>query len=169
MAVDRIYALISNEPKQWIAIAVFIIALLLFIMELVSLYQTLSTPENITKPVMIKTQEVAITEKSPVFTWPMFGEYVPNLEDATIKQSKLDLKVVGILYSSEKKASRVIIKASDGKDQSYVVGDSLPGGAVIKKIDRKSVIVLYNGALESLSFPKNELLFQSPPKPLMKE
>ena len=96
-----------------------------------------------------------------------FGEYVPkNLNDLDVKQSMLNLKVVGILYSDSEKNSNVIIRTSEGREQTYRVGDSLPGGAVIKRITPDGVLVVRKGALERLSLPKNELIFEAPAKPL---
>ncbi len=96
-----------------------------------------------------------------------FGDYVPNnLNDADVKQSMLDLKVVGIMFANNEEASHVIIRTAGGREQTFGVGDSLPGGAVIKRVTPDGVLIGRNGALESLSLPKNALTFDPPAKPL---
>ena len=96
-----------------------------------------------------------------------FGDYVPtNLNDAGVKESMLDLTLVGIMFGTTEKASHVIIRSSGGHEQPFSVGDSLPGGAVIKRITPDGVLVMRNGTLESLSLPKDALTFEPPAKPL---
>lgn len=98
---------------------------------------------------------------------PLFGEYIPKqLSDVNIKRSMLNLHVVGILFSSKKSDSQVIIRASNGDEQAFKIGDTIPGGAVLKQITADGVLVKHDGVLESLSLPKNELIFDAPPKPL---
>ncbi len=97
-----------------------------------------------------------------------FGKYVPlNLDDMDVKQSMLNLKVVGIMLGALESDSQVILHAAGGQDQTFHVGDTLPGGAILKRITADGVFVERNGALESLSFPKNELIFEPQPKPLI--
>lgn len=96
-----------------------------------------------------------------------FGDYVPkSLNEADVKQSMLDLSVVGIMFSNSEKASHVIIRSAGGREQTFNVGDSLPGGAIIKRITPDGVLIRRNGQLESLSLPKNALTFEPPAKPL---
>ena len=98
---------------------------------------------------------------------PFFGKYVPkNMNDADVKQSMLNFKVVGIMLASPEENSQVILHMAGGRDQSFRVGDTLPGGAMIKRITVDGVFVERKGELESLSFPKNELIFEVQAKPL---
>lgn len=100
-------------------------------------------------------------------TWPFFGKYVPqNLNDADVRQSMLNFKVVGIMLASPEKDSEVILHSTSGREQTFRVGDKLPGGAMIKRITEDGVLVERKGELESLSFPKNELIFGVQAKPL---
>lgn len=96
-----------------------------------------------------------------------FGDYVPNnLNEVYVKQSMLDLKIVGIMFATSEKESHVVVSTASGNEQTFFVGDSLPGGAIIKRITPDGVLILRNGALESLSLPKNALTFEAPAKPL---
>ncbi len=98
-------------------------------------------------------------------TWPLFGEYVPKqFGGMGIKQSKLDLEVVGILYSPRAEASQVIVRTSTGDEKLFNIGQTLPGNALIKGISPDAVLVLYHGELERLSLSKRSLTFEPPLK-----
>lgn len=100
---------------------------------------------------------------------PFFGTYLPkNLNEFNVKQSMLNLTVVGIMYAPNDEDSLVIIQSSTGKELTYRVGDKIPGGAVIKKIMPDGVFVERDGILESLSLPKMPLIF-APNEPLLRE
>lgn len=79
----------------------------------------------------------------------------------------LNLEVVGIILATKEEDSKVIIRASDGTEAVYYIGDTLPGGALIKRITEEGILVMRNGELESLSFPRNELIFEPPAKALV--
>lgn len=168
MKQTKLFLLDFNDPKKLAAIIIFTLALFAFLWEIMSGFRTTGHLETLSKPTNLTNTQVSLSSSSPLFTTPLFGVYVPtNLSDADIKQSMLDVQVVGIMFSANEKDSQVIIRAGGGEEKYYVVGDTLPGGAVIKRISEKGVVVLYNGALESLSLPKNELIFDVPAKPLI--
>lgn len=101
-------------------------------------------------------------------TQPFFGNYIPKaIDDASVKESVLNVKVVGILFAVREEDSQVILKIASGREQTFGVGDTVPGGAVIKRITAQGVLFERNGALESLSLPKNELIFDAQAKPLI--
>lgn len=101
-------------------------------------------------------------------TEPFFGKYIPKaIDDASVKESVLNVKVVGILFAIREEDSQVILKIASGREQTFSVGDTVPGGAVIKRITAQGVLFERNGALESLSLPKNELIFDAQAKPLI--
>jgi general secretion pathway protein C len=97
-----------------------------------------------------------------------FGDYVPkNLSDSDVKQSMLNLTVVGIMFAdNSEETSHVIIRSAGGREQTFGIGDSLPGGAIIKRITSDGVLIGRNGSLERLSLQKNALTFEPPAKPL---
>lgn len=94
---------------------------------------------------------------------PLFGEYVPSsLDAAGVRQSMLDLKVVGVLFAVNEKDSQVLLQKPNGQEQFFRVGDTLSDGSTIKRITTEGVLVLRAGELERLSLPKEELQFRSP-------
>lgn len=158
-----------QDPKKLTASLIFLVAFLAFIGEIISSFNTTEHIITNTKPPAVNKQE-PIRADSPLFITDLFGDYIPiNLAQAEIKQSMLDVKIVGIMFSGEEKNSQVVLQVAGGKEEYYVIGDTLPGGAVIKRISPEGVVVLHNGVLESLSLPKNQLLFDPPEQPLIKE
>lgn len=117
-------------------------------------------------PIPIQSQATS----SAAVNTPFFGEYLPkSLGDMNVKQSLLNLTIVGIIFSPNEGDSQAIIRSLSGEQNAYHVGDELPGGVIIKRITPDGVLVGHKGVLESLSFPKNELLFEPLPSPLMRE
>ena len=98
---------------------------------------------------------------------PFFGQYTPVISHVgDVKTSRLTYKVVGIMLASREEDSEVMIDTLSGGHLVYHVGDVLPWGTVIKRITSEGIFVERNGELESLSLPKNELIFEPPAKPL---
>jgi general secretion pathway protein C len=98
-----------------------------------------------------------------------FGDYVPNhLNDADIKASRLDLRVVGILFADKERDSHVIIQMAGGHEQTFKVGDKLPGGVIIKRIKPQGVLIGREGVLERLNLPQQVLTFEPPAQPIRK-
>ena len=168
MKLSELKTIVSNEPGKYAAMAIVVLSSCLFILQIMSFFRWDGKP-NTNPPLMNKHPQIMITNRSALFSKPLFGDYIPNLATADIKNSTLDIELIGIMYSVAKKKSQVLIKDAGGNEQSYGLGDTLPGGAVIRQIGKNRIIVLYNGSLESLSLPKNELIFDEPAKPLIKE
>ena len=98
---------------------------------------------------------------------PLFGEYVPsNLDAAGVRQSMLNLKVVGIVFAENENDSLAILQRENGQEHFFRVGDELLGGGVIKRITVEGVLILRDGELERLSLPKDELNFEAPAQPM---
>ncbi|GEM_PF-1778296 len=108
--------------------------------------------------------------KTTIERHPLFGDYVPsNLDAAGIRQSMLNLKVVGIVFAENENDSQVILQQENGQEYFFRVGDELPGGGVIKRITIEGVLVLRAGDLERLSLPRDELNFEAPAEPMSLE
>lgn len=166
MKPNKLLFIDINDPKKIVAIIIFILTFLAFLAEVASGFYARGQGARTNMPAKLASNQAPLRSDSPLFNTALFGDYVPNLADGDIKQSMLDFQVVGILYAPSEKDSQVIIRPGGGEDKYYFVGDTLPGGAIIKRISAKAVVVLHKGALESLSLPKNELIFDPPAKPL---
>jgi general secretion pathway protein C len=165
MKFDSSYFLSSRYAKIIIFSLVTIFALLI-LLEITSLFtfkRTFQVPLTLVTP-----PELATPVNKYELGFTLFGKYVPT-DLSEIKESKLNIEIVGILFAKDPKHSQVLIKTADGEEEAFMVGNNLPGNTVIKSIMANGILVEHNGTLESLSFPKNELSFEPAPKPLMKD
>ena len=135
-----------------------------------SLWLSLNKPMNIAKdmsPVAISSLS-SQTKTHIGLTQPFFGQYIPRaIDDAGVKESMLNVKIVGVLFAVPETASEVILKIEGRAEETFRVGDSIPGEAVIKRITAQGVLLERKGVLESLTLPKNELIFETQAKPLL--
>lgn len=169
MKLKTILTIFSHSPEKALAIFVSMVALILLLLQLFSILQPLKQTTAGQKITNSPTEKSIITADSSLFSTPLFGDYLPNPSDTTIRQSSLDIELAGIMYSVNPKDSQVLIRINGGNDSFYVIGDELPGGAVIKQINKKGIVIFYHGVLESVSLPKHTLLFDKPAQPLFKE
>lgn len=165
MKFDSSY-LWSPKYAKWIMLSASMVLALLLLIELVSVY---TFWRQINAPLAEKTPVPAVSgEKINVedFDTELFGTWLPpDMSSADVRESRLNLEVVSIMYSGNPDRSLAIIR-SDGEELHYKVGDTLPGRVVIKSIMPDGVLVEHNGALESLRLPEETLQFEPPPKPL---
>ncbi|CAM2789560.1 general secretion pathway protein C [Legionella steigerwaltii] len=163
-----LHALFSAKYAQWIIIAFISLFSILIITEYASLIfspiKIQAAPETTKEMPLIpqKNSFDAILHSS------LFGVYVSN-NLSSIKKSMLNVTLVGILFTHNLNNSQVIIRSATGEEKTYKLGDTVPGGAVIKRIMASGILVERNGTLESLSLPKNELIFEPVAKPLKGE
>lgn len=76
-----------------------------------------------------------------------------NGGSSSAPETTLNLTLSGIAAGSNQSASRAII-ASGASQQTYGIGDQVPGGAVIRQILADQVLLNFNGHVESLRLPK---------------
>ena len=115
---------------------------------------------NVSEPVKQNKQHEAVRVD-------FFGEYLPHaIGDVGVERSKLNASIMGILYSSDEETSQVLIEVPGHADKVFRLGDTIPGGAIIKRIAPEGILLMRGGVMESLSLPKNELNFAPPPQPM---
>jgi general secretion pathway protein C len=69
-------------------------------------------------------------------------------------ETQLRLTLKGLFASDEEGNGRAIIADPKGKEDSYAVGDPLPGGARLSEIYADRIILERNGRFETLRLPK---------------
>jgi general secretion pathway protein C len=168
-----IHYLFSAKYAKWIIICFISLFSLLIILEYTTLFFSFANKSAISNA--NKNIEVSIKKESKesydnILNSSLFGVYVPdNLSGENVKKSMLNVTLVGILFANKIADSQVIIRASNGEEKTYKIGDIIPGGAAIKRIMAEGLLVEQNGTLESLSLPKNDLTFEPVAKPLKEE
>ena len=165
-----IHYLFTAKYAKWIIICIISLFSLLIIFE----YSTFFFPLN--QPPVEPSSESTLPNKAKeesfanILNSSLFGEYVPeNLNEDNVKKSGLNVALVGILLGDKPEDSQVILRSVDGEEKTYKVTDKIPGEAVIKRIMAGGILVERNGTLESLSLPKNDLIFEPVAKPLKEE
>ncbi|MGD8593350.1 MAG: type II secretion system protein GspC [Gammaproteobacteria bacterium] len=81
----------------------------------------------------------------------------PVMEVAAAPETRLNLKLRGVFSSNDKELARAIIADAKGDDESYAIGDEVPGGATLNDIFEDRVILERNGQLEVLKLPVESL------------
>lgn len=102
---------------------------------------------------------------------PLFGVYqAPQSSSSPLRQSLLSVQVIGIMFDAKDASqSHALIRLDSGEVHSYQVGDTIPGGAIIKRIQADRVVIEFHGELEGLFLMKQSLHFEPPAKPLLNE
>ncbi|ERI48539.1 general secretion pathway protein C [Legionella pneumophila str. Leg01/20] len=162
--------LFSANYAKWIIISLISLFGILIIFEWITLFYPLTSakaaPVSNTKSIAGMREE----NLNYILNTSLFGVYVPaDLNEDNVKQSMLNVTLVGILFADKIEESQVIIRSASGEEKTYNVGDKIPGGATIKRIMPGGVLVERDGTLESLSLPKNDLTFEPVAKPLKEE
>ncbi len=94
------------------------------------------------------------TSLSTVSQFHVFGE--ADKEPVAIDQpieapdTRLRLELTGLFASSDPKQSLAIIAEKNGKDESYRIGDNVPGNATLHEVYADRVILSRLGKLETL-------------------
>lgn len=91
--------------------------------------------------------------------WHLFGEVQkatpkPLAQTTDVPDTRLNLKLSGVLASNVAGQARAIIADGGGTEKAYAVGDTLPGNAILREIHADRVILESRGRLETLRLPK---------------
>ena len=172
MTYNVISAACQNLSRPFVSRLACLCLAILIVWQLVSGMMSISAINKSTaKSEAVSVVKITTTRSAAAsnigLSTPLFGKYVPVMINvADVKKSMLTYKVVGIMLAAHDEDSEVIIDTLSGGDKVYRVGDILPWGTVIKRITSEGLFVERDGELESLSLPKNELIFEAPAKPL---
>ncbi|HFD81155.1 MAG TPA: type II secretion system protein GspC [Gammaproteobacteria bacterium] len=107
----------------------------------------------------VKAKEAPAQEQRIVQTH-LFGEVtkepaVRKAKPVEVPETRLNLSLRGVFASDEPGQARAIIGDPGGKEDSYAVGDPLPGGARLAEIYPDRIILERNGRFETLRLPKD--------------
>jgi len=165
-----IHYLFSAKYAKWIIVSLISFFSVLILFEYVTLFFSLNPAPIISSSDTSSANKKKADSTDYILNTSLFGVYVPDdLNEDNVKKSMLDVTLVGILFADKIEESQVIIRTSNGEENTYKISDEIPGGAIIKRIMAAGVLVERNGALESLSLPKNDLTFEPVAQPLKEE
>ncbi len=115
----------------------------------------------------VQRRPVTASEKE-LASWHLFGEAgkQPVAKKATplsAPETRLRLTLKGVFASSEQAMGRAIIADPKGKEDTYGIGDPLPGGAKLSEIYPDRIILERNGQFETLKLPEKRGLPKAQP------
>lgn len=85
----------------------------------------------------------------------LFGDPTPKTTVKNAPKTTLNLKLEGVLWSTEDSLARAIIKAGNQKSGLYSVGENIKGaGASVEEIRDNEILLNRSGAIESLPLIK---------------
>jgi general secretion pathway protein C len=118
--------------------------------------QTVSAPP----PEVVQARQARFDERQ-LASWHLFGEVrkeqpVKKATPVDAPETRLKLTLSGLLASDDPEQARAIVGDPRGKEQSYAVGDPLPGGATLSEIYPDRIILERGGRFETLRLPKEE-------------
>ncbi len=109
-------------------------------------------------PQPVQRKQALVNEKQ-LADWHLFGEVgqqavTKKATPLSAPETQLRLTLKGVFASDEEGVGRAIIGDPKGKEESYSVGDPLPGGARLSEIYVDRIILERNGRFETLKLPK---------------
>ncbi|MDH5436313.1 MAG: hypothetical protein OEX83_06090 [Gammaproteobacteria bacterium] len=122
-----------------------------------------------------QTDLVTSSETSPEKTAPtktqsantinqlyLFGQATQQQPTATptpitAPETRLNLKLNGIISSDGENTAGAIIEKSAGKQEYFSLGDTISNGVTLKEVYKDRIILSRNGRLETLSLPKTNI------------
>lgn len=78
-------------------------------------------------------------------------------------ETRLNLTLRGLVSLSSQQNARAIIAQGAGEEQSFQVGDTVPGGAKLHEIHADRVILERGGRFETLTLPTEKMAMEDPP------
>ena len=109
--------------------------------------------------------------------WHLFGKVETHRPVApppvVVPVTPLNLRLVGVFFTERNRGSALaLIADGNGLERGYRIGDPLPGGARLERIERDQVVVSRNGREELIKLPKLDdpnrpVVAPEPPEPPM--
>ncbi|MGD8998853.1 MAG: type II secretion system protein N [Granulosicoccaceae bacterium] len=115
------------------------------------------TPATIAAPAAEKVQR---QQAAQIAQLHLFGKaQLQSVKQAptVAPETKLNLVLRGVIASGRAAGALAIVGPRGGKEKSYAIGETLPGGAELKEIYADRVILQHRGRLETLTLQRKLL------------
>lgn len=169
-AQKRIPSAISR-PEAWLRIAVAVVNAILVIalahalagLTLAFLAGSSGPTVAVTAPVVESSASASAnappTDYTAIAAWHLFGQMEAGrpveAPPTPLPVTPLNLRLVGVFFI-ERGGDQALALIADGSgpERGYRVGEPLPGGARLERVQRDHVVVSRNGRQEVLNLPK---------------
>ena len=146
--VEQAQAIVNKTFSAYIGC---VVAAILIIFSLLPLWSHNPTHDDFIPPNIYSSGSQSIVALDQLH---LYGIYTAS--DA-IPISNLDLILVGTVASENAGDAYALISDQRGVTKSYQIGDTLPGGAILNKIEEDRVIINDAGRSEVIILPKPQL------------
>jgi len=137
----------------WLVIALSLI-LCAAVIQFIYRFNLPSPPQGLVTP---PPAQVAPLPLEKLANLHLFGQNITGQDLNNLPQTTLQLALKGIYSAPDAEAGSAIIAVPGQEDNVYLVGDTLPGGAVLLDIYEDRVILRRAGKLEVLMLPQKHL------------
>lgn len=151
---------LEKRPQLAVMATIALIALVLFANQAVTMIKLLRASAPATN-----LQTTMPTHPKPIpkviASVPLFGNPSIAADEAANKNlpaTNLQLVLRGAVVESDEAISSAVIEEPSKPANSYKVGDTLPGNAVLQAVYADHVVLKRNGQLETLNFPAQNKL-----------
>ncbi len=121
----------------------------------------LTQARSTTSIVNRSSQQSAILMAQAIAGSHLFGRadgVVASQRGVGAPETKLNLLLKGVIASSDADNAVAFIAAGQGAiEKPYMIGDNLPGGAILKEIYSERILLEYRGRMENLSLRRKVL------------
>ena len=160
-AFGRFMAVAAQSPGAVIGVNLCLIAVLSY--NLADVTWRLM-PAVVQPPVPIQGPSVKVAPQNQAFDiarWHLFGEQqktdVSASQTRVMPETRLKLVLRGVVAGEDGDVSGAIIASPSGDQSFYALGAALPGGATLKEVHDRHIVLLRNGQLETLRLPRDDL------------
>lgn len=160
-AFGRFLSLAGQSPAAVVAVNLCLIALLSYNLAAMT-WRLLPAEEQSAIPVNSPVTAVVPRQQSfDIGRWHLFGEQAKTPVNAgpvrAIPETRLKLILRGVVAGEDGGVSGAIIASPSGDQNFYALGAALPGGATLKEVHDRHIVLLRNGQLETLQLPRDDL------------
>ena len=171
LALEKLAPPVLSRPEGWLRVAVTVVQTILMI----ALARTLAgltlailmgpslpsahVPAAGSAPDSDQSATVRPADDAIISSWHLFGQveaaHPVEAPPAPMPETPLNLRLVGVFFM-ERGSDRALalIAESNGPERGYRIGEPLPGGARLQRIQRDHVVVSRSGREEVLKLPK---------------
>lgn len=143
----------QQPPVAWLVLFLGVV-LLAAVVQWWWRFQTPSMPADLVPPRPVEVSEVLPLDK--LMGLHLFGQNIEqNLNN--LPETTLQLELKGIYSDPDEELGSAIIAVPGKEDHVYLIGDTIPGGAVLLDIYEDRVILRRAGQLEVLMLPQKKL------------